>query len=70
MYCLEILDSFFNYQITVHGFAMVGEIEAEKFNLLIIINQGTNVCFSTKAPLLQNRCYVQLNFKICHIHLH
>ncbi len=46
-----------------------GEIEAEKLNLLIMFNQGTNVCFSNKTPLLQNRCYVQLNFKICHIHL-
>jgi hypothetical protein len=35
-----------------------GEIEAEKLNLLLMFNQGTNVCFSTKAPLLQNRCYV------------
>jgi hypothetical protein len=30
----------------------------EKLNLLLMFNQGTNVCFSTKAPLLQNRCYV------------
>ena len=37
-----------------------GEIEAEKLNLLLMFNQGTNVCFSTKAPLLQNRCYVPL----------
>ena len=37
-----------------------GEIEAEKLNLLLIFNKGTNVCFSTKAPLLQNRCYVPL----------
>ena len=37
-----------------------GEIEAEKLNLLLMFNQGTNVCYSTKAPLLQNRCYVPL----------
>ena len=24
-----------------------GEIEAEKLNLLLMFNQGTNVCFST-----------------------
>jgi hypothetical protein len=41
-----------------------GEIEAEKLNLLLMFNQGTNVCFSTKAPLLQNRCYVPLFFKL------
>lgn len=35
-----------------------GEKKAEKLNLLLMFNQGTNVCFSTKAPLLQNRCYV------------
>jgi hypothetical protein len=34
-----------------------GEIEAEKLNLLLMFNQGTNVDFCTKAPLLQNRCY-------------
>ena len=39
-----------------------GEIEAEKLNLLLMFNQGTNVCFSTKAPLLQNRCYVPFLF--------
>ena len=39
------------------------EIIAEKLNLLLMFNQGTNVCFSTKAPLLQNRCYVPLNSK-------
>jgi uncharacterized protein HemY len=33
-----------------------GEIEAEMFNLLLMFNKGTNVCFSTKTPLLQNRC--------------
>ena len=37
-----------------------GEIEAEKFNLLQMFNQGTNVEISSKAPLLQNRCYVPL----------
>ena len=37
-----------------------GEIEAEKLNLLQMFNQGTNVEISTKAPLLQNRCYVPL----------
>ena len=26
-----------------------GEIEAKKLNLLLMFNQGTNVCFSTKA---------------------
>ena len=41
-----------------------GEIEAKKLNLLLMFNQGTNVCFSTKAPLLQNRCYVPYFFKI------
>ena len=40
-----------------------GEIEAEKLNLLLMFNQGTNVCFSTKAPLLQNRCYVLLFYQ-------
>ncbi len=35
-----------------------GEIEAEKLNLLLMFNQGTNVEFCTKAPLLQNRCYL------------
>jgi hypothetical protein len=35
-----------------------GEIEAEKLNLLLMLNQGTNVGFCTKAPLLQNRCYL------------
>jgi hypothetical protein len=38
-----------------------GEIEAEKLNLLLMFNQGTNVEISSKAPLLQNRCYVPLN---------
>jgi len=42
-----------------------GEIEAEKLNLLLMFNQGTNVEISSKAPLLQNRCYVPLIFKIC-----
>jgi hypothetical protein len=41
-----------------------GEIEAEKLNLVIMFNQGTNVCFSTKTPLLQNRFYVPLNSKL------
>ena len=40
-----------------------GEIEAEKLNLLQMFNQGTNVEISTKAPLLQNRCYVPLNYQ-------
>lgn len=35
-----------------------GEIESEKLNLLLILNQGTNVEFCTSAPLLQNRCYL------------
>jgi len=48
--------------LTFLGFAMVGKIEAEKLNLLLMFNQGTNVCFSTKAPLLQNRCYVPFLF--------
>jgi len=47
-----------------------GEIEAEKLNLLLMFNQGINVCFSTKAPLLQNRCYVPFFFTnqklLCH----
>ena len=34
-----------------------GEIEAEKLNLLLMFNKGTNVEFCTSAPLLQNRCY-------------
>jgi len=34
-----------------------GEIEAEKLNLLLMFNQGTNVEFCTSAPLLQNRGY-------------
>lgn len=38
-----------------------GEMEAEKFNLLQMFNQGTNVEISNKAPLLQNRCYVPFN---------
>lgn len=37
-----------------------GEIKAEKLNLLLMFNQGTNVEVNTKAPLLQNRCYVPL----------
>jgi len=37
-----------------------GEIEAEKLNYKQMLNQGTNVEFSSKAPLLQNRCYVPL----------
>ncbi len=37
-----------------------GEIEAEKLNLLIMLNQGTNFEISSKTPLLQNRCYVPL----------
>jgi len=41
-----------------------GEIEAEMLNLLLMFNQGTNVCFSTKTPLLQNRCYVPFFFGI------
>ena len=41
-----------------------GEIKAKKLNLLLMFNQGTNVCFSTKAPLLQNRCYVPFFFGI------
>ena len=41
-----------------------GEIEAEKLNLLQMFNQGTNVEISTKAPLLQNRCYVPLFSRI------
>ena len=35
-----------------------GEIKAQKLNLLQMLNQGTNVEISSKAPLLQNRCYV------------
>jgi hypothetical protein len=41
-----------------------GEIEAEKLNLLLMFNQGTNVEFCTSTPLLQNRCYVPLFFKL------
>lgn len=33
-----------------------GEIEAKMLNLVQMFNQGTNVEFCTKAPLLQNRC--------------
>ncbi len=51
-------------QLAFLGFAMVGKIEAEKLNLLLMFNQGTNVCFSTKAPLLQSRCYVPFFFGI------
>ena len=42
----------------VKRFCDGGEVEAEKLNLLLTFNQGTNVEFCTKAPLLQNRCYV------------
>ena len=35
-----------------------GEIEAEKLNLLLMFNQGTNIEFCTATPLLQNRCYL------------
>ena len=41
-----------------------GEIEADKLNLLLMFNQGTNVEFCNKAPLLQNRCYVPFFFGI------
>jgi hypothetical protein len=41
-----------------------GEIEAEKLNLKIMFNQGKNVEFSSKAPLLQNRCYVPYFIKL------
>ena len=41
-----------------------GEIEAEKLNLLLMFNQGTNAEFCTSTPLLQNRCYVPYFFKI------
>ena len=41
----------------VSGLCDGGEIEAEKLNLLLMFDQGTNVEFSSKAPLLQNRCY-------------
>ena len=41
-----------------------GEIEAQKLNLLVMFNQGTNVEFCTSAPLLQNRCYVPYFYKI------
>ena len=34
-----------------------GEIEAEKLNLSLMFNQGTNAKFCTLTPLLQNRCY-------------
>ena len=34
-----------------------GAIEAEKLNLLLMFNQGTNVCFNTKAPFLPMQCY-------------
>jgi hypothetical protein len=44
----------------VFGLCDGGEIEAEKLNLLIMLNQGTNFEISSKTPLLQNRCYVPL----------
>ena len=40
------------------GLGEGGEIEAKKLNLLLMFNQGTNVEFCTKSPLLQNRCYL------------
>ena len=46
-----------------------GEIEAEKLNLLLMFNQGTNVEISSKAPLLQNRCYVPFIFELWLINL-
>ena len=42
-----------------------GEIEAEKLNLLLMLNQGTNVEISSKAPLLQNRCYAMPYLSKC-----
>lgn len=39
-----------------------GKIKAEKLNLLQIFNQGSNVEISSKAPLLQNRCYAFVLF--------
>jgi len=47
-------------QITYNGSRLCdgGEIKAEKLNLLLLFNQGTNVEFCTSAPLLQNRCYL------------
>ena len=32
-----------------------GEIEAKKLNLLLMFNQGTNVCFSTKTRFFAKR---------------
>ena len=54
------------FSITPNGKRLCdgGEIEAEKLNLLQMFNQGTNVEISTKAPLLQNRCYVPLFSRI------
>ena len=54
------------FKITHNGKRLCdgGEIEAEKLNLLLMFNQGTNVCFSTKAPLLQNPCYVPFLFRL------
>ncbi|WP_228779425.1 hypothetical protein, partial [Chryseobacterium indologenes] len=47
---------FFSSRITANGSRLCdgGEIEAEKLNLLLMFNQGTNVEISSKAPLLQN----------------
>ena len=53
---VEVVDTSFGIAPNVKRLCDGGEIEAEKLNLLLMFNQGTNVCFSTKAPLLQNRC--------------
>lgn len=55
-----IIDSFYKLDDNGSRLCDGGEIEAEMLNLLLMFNQGTNVCFSTKSPLLQNRCYVPL----------
>lgn len=48
----------FSLATNVSGLCDGGKIEAEKLNLLQMLNQGTNVEFCTSAPLLQNRCYL------------
>jgi hypothetical protein len=46
--------------MTANGLGLCdgGEIEAQMFSLVQMINRIPNVQFSTSAPLLQNPCYV------------
>ena len=55
---VEVVDTSFGIAPNGLGLCDGGEIEAEKLNLLLMFNQGTNVCFSTKAAFLPNVCYM------------